>query len=297
MVIKNMSEAQIPVLLYYKYVNIPDPIAEVELQRVFCLENNITGRILIGNEGINGTIAGEPESTNKYQDWMKARKIFNGIEFKISEGPKDTFGKLKIKFRPEIVTLGVEGLDPTKSGKRMTADELHQLIEQRDENVVLVDMRNDYESAIGRFEGAVEAPIHRFRELPNVIDTLKRYKNKKVVTYCTGGIRCEKASALLIKEGFTDVYQLDGGIFKYAEKYPDGYFEGKCFVFDKRMAIGFNKAKKSKILTNCKLCGNHSDNYVDCANKSCHDLFICCGDCMEKYKEYCSEECRVKCQN
>ncbi len=292
-----MAEDQIPVLLYYKYVNITDPVAEVELQRAFCQKHNITGRILIGNEGINGTIAGEKKSTDKYQDWIRNREVFRGIEFKVSEGPKDTFNKLKIKFRPEIVTLGVEGLDPTKSGKRLNADQLHELIENQDENIVLVDMRNDYESAIGRFEGAIEAPIHRFRELPSIIEALKKYKNKKVITYCTGGIRCEKASALLIKEGFTDVYQLDGGIFKYAEKYPDGYFEGKCFVFDKRMAIGFNKTKKNKVLTNCKLCQSPSDNYVDCANKSCHDLFICCSDCADKYSEYCSEECRIKCQN
>lgn len=291
------TDKQIPVLLYYKYVNISDPHKEVVIQREFCEVNNITGRILIGFEGINGTIAGNKKNTDKYETWMQERGEFKDIEFKVSLGSEDTFSKLKIKFRPEIVTLGVEGLDPSVSGKRMSADELHNILEERKDDVILVDMRNDYESAIGKFEGATLAPIHRFRELPNVIGELSKYKNKKVITYCTGGIRCEKASALLLKEGFLDVYQLDGGIFKYAEKYPDGYFEGKCFVFDKRMAVSFNQKKESKILTNCKLCGKKSDNYIDCANKTCHDLFICCADCASKYNEYCSEECRIKCQN
>lgn len=289
------AQTQIPVLLYYRYVNIKDPQTEVETQREFCEKHNITGRILVGYEGINGTIGGLSKDTDDYEAWMQTRKEYKDIEFKKSWGGVDTFGKLKIKFRPEIVTLGVNGLDPTKSGKRMSAAELHTLLNKK-EDVVLIDMRNDFESAIGRFAGAVEAPIHRFRELPSVLGELKKYKNSRVVTYCTGGIRCEKASALLIKEGFSDVYQLDGGIFKYAQEYPDGFFEGKCFVFDKRMSVAFNKTLTPKILTTCKLCKIPSDNYIDCANKSCHDLFICCHDCSEKYDEYCSDTCREKCQ-
>lgn len=291
-----MTSLQIPVLLYYRYTNIKNPQAEVTLQREFCQKHNIAGRILVGSEGINGTIAGLKKDTDEYKKWMQVREEFKGIEFKQSFGSEDTFGKLKIKFRPEIVTLGVEGLDPTKSGKRMSAKELHTLLSNK-EDVILIDMRNDFESAIGRFAGAVEAPIHRFRELPGVLSELKKYKDKKVVTYCTGGIRCEKASALLLKEGFTDVHQLDGGIFRYAEEYPDGYFEGKCFVFDGRMSVAFNQKLPSKILTNCKLCKKPSDNYIDCTNKSCHDLFICCVSCANLNQEYCSESCREKCQN
>ncbi len=286
----------IPVLLFYKYTPLLDPHTEVELQRMFCEAHDIVGRILVGFEGINGTIAGRKKDTDAYEEWMLSREEYQNMEFKVSEGFEDTFGKLKIKFRPEIVTLGAEGLDPTKSGKRLSAKQLHEMLMKK-EDVVLIDMRNDFESAIGKFAGAVEAPIHRFRELPGVMSELEKYKNKKVVTYCTGGIRCEKASALLIKEGFSDVYQLDGGIFKYAEKYPDGYFEGKCFVFDKRMSVAFNKELPSKVLTNCKLCKKPSDNYIDCANLSCHDLFICCTDCAKINKEYCSEDCRKKCLN
>lgn len=284
----------IPVLLYYIYIDIADPTGEMNIQRNFCEKNAITGRILVGNEGINGTIAGKPKAVEAYKKWMNSRKGFETMEFKSSDGVENTFSKLKVKVRPEIVTLGVEGLDPKKSGKKISAEELHASLSSN-EDVVLIDMRNDFESAIGRFAGAVEAPIHRFRELPSVINELKKYKDKKVITYCTGGIRCEKASALLLKEGFGDVYQLDGGIFKYAEKYPDGYFEGKCFVFDKRMSVAFNKQVPPKVLTECKLCRKPSDNYIDCADKTCHDLFICCETCAQTSKEYCSQKCYEKC--
>lgn len=273
------------VILFYKYVNLPEPTAEVAAQKKLCQELSLVGRVLIGEEGINGTLDGSPENIQKYQDYISNHKYLSGIVFKSSPTTTSAFSKLKVKYRPEIVTLNHK-VDLKNTGKRISPEELHSELEKKSD-LVLIDMRNDYESAIGRFQNAVLAETENFRDLPEKIASLGQYKNKKVVTYCTGGIRCEKASALLVESGFKDVSQLDGGIFKYAEKYPDGFFEGKCFVFDQRMSVNFEKNRET-ILTFCEHCQEKSDTYTDCADNSCHRLFICCQNCQKKFKNFCT---------
>lgn len=274
------------VILYYKYINIPNPQEEVEKQKQFCQQVGLLGRILIGEEGINGTLEGTRQQIQKYKDYILGHEILSDIIFKTSKSETAAFNKLKVKYREEIVALNKQ-VDLKKAGRRITPEELHQTLENN-EGVVLVDMRNSYESNIGRFKNAVLSNTENFRDLPEKLVELEKFKDKKVITYCTGGIRCEKASALLVENGFKEVYQLDGGIFKYAEKYPDGYFEGKCFVFDQRMSVSFEK-ERNTVLTNCEHCNEKSDRYLDCADDNCHRLFLCCQNCQSLKLGLCSE--------
>ncbi len=273
------------VILYYKFIKVENPEKEVKVQKAVCQKIGLTGRVLIGEEGINGTLEGNKEQIEKYRDYISKHPLFSDIVFKTTESEIKAFDKLKIKFRPEIVALNSQ-VDLTKTGKRISSQELHEILENKEE-VVLVDMRNDYESNIGKFKNAIAVDTENFRDLPSKIDKLKNLKDKKVITYCTGGIRCEKASALLVENGFKNVYQLDGGIFTYAEKYPDGFFEGKCFVFDKRMSVSF-ETKRQTVLTNCEHCDVKSDRYLDCVDDICHRLFICCQECQSEKNGFCT---------
>jgi UPF0176 protein len=279
------------VILYYKFVDVSDPQQEVQSQKDFCLENGLLGRVLIGHEGINGTLEGNVSQIRKYKNYLKNHPLFNNIVIKETPTKIPAFNKLIIKVRDEIVTLGKK-VDLNKTGKRISPEELHQRLEDQEE-LILIDMRNDYESEIGRFENALSIGTKNFKDLPKSISKIKKLKDKKIVTYCTGGIRCEKASALLIQEGFSDVSQLDGGILKYAEKYPDGFFVGKCFVFDNRMSVNFEKTRQT-VLTSCEHCKAKSDRYLDCQDDICHRLFICCISCEKNKNGLCSKAHRMQ---
>lgn len=271
------------VLLYYKFIPIPQPNKEVSSHKEIAAKIGLTGRVLIGPEGINGTIEGTRSQLQQYTAYLDSHPLFSGMVFKSSLSDGHAFKKLKVKSRDEIVTLGKQ-VDLRKTGKRISPEELHRVLENQ-EDVVLVDMRNEYESRIGKFRDSVVVKTENFRDLPGEIKSLENLKNKKVITYCTGGIRCEKASALLVEQGFKDVSQLEGGIFKYGEKYPDGFFEGKCFVFDQRMSVSFSE--KAKTIAKCEHCNSPEDRYLDCANLSCHRLTICCQSCEQKFGGLC----------
>ncbi len=279
------ATAALTVLLYYKYVPLPDPAAVADAQRELCRRLGILGRILIGAEGINGTCCGTPEAIAEYKAATLAHPLLSDIAFKESSAETQPFFKLIVRLRPEVVALKTQ-VDLKNTGKRMSPEELHTTLENG-EDVVLIDMRNDYEAHIGKFKDAVVLPMHNFRDLPDMMPHLEQYKDKKVITYCTGGIRCEKASALLNEHGFKDVSQLEGGIVTYAEKFPDGYFEGACFVFDERMALRYQGKNPRKILTKCTVCDQACDEYIDCTDIACHAMFICCGSCKEKNKGLC----------
>jgi UPF0176 protein len=276
------------VLLYYKYVDLSDPDRERDDQRTICESLGLKGRISIGSEGINGTLGGTPEACRSYITYMNAHSRFGGIEYKIDDAEAVPFQKLKVKARPEVVTLEVEA-DPKHGGKRLSVDEFHQMATRSD--VVLFDARNNYESAIGRFKGAVTPDINLFKELPEALHEYEGLKDKTVVTYCTGGIRCEKASALMINQGFKDVYQLDGGIVKYAKKYPDGHWRGKCYVFDERISVAFKDDFEK--LGECYRCGDASSEYINCALATCNRHVVMCDTCLEQF-ETCSDGCTVK---
>jgi UPF0176 protein len=263
------------VLLYYKYVNLPDPEAEMAAQRELCVRLGLKGRILLAAEGINGTVAGPAEAAEAYIAAMNARPHFTGIQYKRDVAAAQPFPRLRVKVRPEVVTLGVD-IDPAQTAPRLTPAQFNDLI--KDPNVVLFDARNNYESAIGRFKGAVTPNIPLFKDLPDVLEEYEDLKDKTVVTYCTGGIRCEKASALMRSRGFKNVYQLDGGIINYAQAFPDGAFEGECFVFDDRMSVAFSAAPAQ--LGTCIHCTAATNVYKNCSNPECNDLILICSSCL-----------------
>ena len=279
------------ILLYYKYVDIKDTQAIANWQRALCESLHLTGRIIIAHEGINGTVGGTDENTQKYVDAMNQHELFGNIDFKTANGSSDSFPKLKINIKNEIVRLGA---DPTKvtvkdTGKHLSPDEVHELLKNKPDNLVILDTRNDYEWKVGKFEDAVLPDIKTFREFPQYVDKhLDDYKDKEVLMYCTGGVRCERATAYLSQKNVAkQVYQVEGGIHRYIEKYPDGFFRGKNYVFDNRITVKVN----NDILSQCLLCKCKSDDYTNCLNAICNKHFTVCGDCTTKFKNSCSEKC------
>lgn len=275
------------VLLYYKFVDVKDPAFEAMQHKLVCDGIGLKGRIIIAQEGINGTVAGTSAQLKKYTQYMDSHSLFSDIVFKRSYAGKMPFGKMIVKHRDEIVTLGKK-VDMKNTGKYLKPEELHELFEN-DEDMVVVDMRNNYEYEVGRFDNAIQPDTTKFYELPKNIKNLKIDKDRKVVTYCTGGIRCEKATALLKEVGFEDVYQLEGGIVKYLEKYPDGHFRGKNFVFDSRMVTNVETPSGKVILSKCSYCKKSSDRYIDCSESKCHKLYLCCKACEKNNQGRCQK--------
>jgi UPF0176 protein len=274
------------VILFYKFVLIRDPKKLKEQQILICKQTGIhSGRIIVSTEGINGTLEGSDLAIYKYIKEMQQDTRFSDINFKISTSNGDSFPKiidpatrklkpkLSIKVREELVTTNLKNhkkLGPLagNTGKYVTAEELHSWFETKKE-FYIVDMRNDYEYEIGHFQDSIMLKGFRnFRDLENVVEQIKDLSDKTIVTVCTGGIRCEKASGFLLEEGFMNVYQLKDGIVSYMEKYPNQNFLGKLYVFDSREMIGFNtESHKHKAIGKCRLCGCASENLVDYYNK------------------------------
>jgi UPF0176 protein len=205
------------VILYYKYVRLEDPGEVHRWQRSICERLGLKGRILLAEEGINGTLAGNPHEVDDYIQAMNESIYFAGITYKRDETNYVPFPKLRIRVRPEIVTLGVD-VDPANTAPKLTPAQFNDLLS--DPDVVLFDARNNYESAIGRFKGAIIPDIKLFKDLPEALAGYESLKDKTIVTYCTGGIRCEKASALMRAQGFENVYQLEGGIYRVRQGLP-----------------------------------------------------------------------------
>ncbi len=277
-------------LLFYKYTKVQDPAALVAEMKAFCEQRNILGRILIAEEGINGTCAGSPDATEAYKKYMQQKPEFSDLWFKEQNVRHIPFKKLQIRARKEIVALGVEGLDPQNGGVHLKPAEVNKMVEEgkNDNSVVFFDVRNEVEAKVGRFENAITPKIEFFRELPFVIDQYEALKEKKVILYCTGGIRCEKASALFRKKGFKQVYQIEGGIYNYCNEYPNGHFKGTCFVFDDRMQIGFEEGLQvkeeqevsdEKIISHCDFCDVKTKRVVNDERNNGHHLVVCCETC------------------
>lgn len=260
-----------PVILYYKYVPIPDPEAFAAEHRQLCARLGLKGRVLIAAEGINGTLAGPRAAVEEYIAAMRSNEAFADIEFKTSAGDETTFPKLVVKVRPEIVTLAAGiPLEPD-TWNQLTPAEWKRTLEEEPDAVVL-DVRNRYESELGRFENAIACDIEHFRELPAYVDQLAELKNRKVLIYCTGGIRCEKASALLRAKGFTDVHQLHGGIVTYQQQFGNEHWLGECFVFDQRMAVPVQENLVP--IGRCAHTGRTTNRVVNCLHDPCHRLFL-----------------------
>ncbi|MES3017041.1 MAG: rhodanese-related sulfurtransferase, partial [Bacteroidota bacterium] len=280
-------------LLYYCYSAIEnaEQFAAEHLQ--FCKSLNLVGRIIVADEGLNGTVSGTAESCKAYMEKLHADPRFAKIDFKIDEVPEPSFIKMHCRYKSEIVHSGLRDphiINPElKTGIHLEADEFISM--KDDEDVVILDVRSDYEHSIGRFKNAVTLDIENFRDFPAKINELAKYKDKKIITYCTGGIKCEKASALLLHEGFENVYQLHGGIIKYGKEAGGKDFEGKCYVFDNRVAVDVNKVNPVVIST-CRNCGSHTTKMINCANPECNEHFTQCDACGEKLEGACSEVCQ-----
>lgn len=281
------------ILLYYKYINIQNPQEIANWQRSLCEGLHLTGRIILAHEGINGTVGGSDEECQRYIDAMNQHELFGNIDFKKSEGGRESFPKLKISVKNEIVRMGIDPQEVTvqDTGIHLTPDETHELLNNRDENLIILETRNDYEWEVGRFEGAENPNIKTFRELPAYIDqNLERYKDKEVLMYCTGGVRCERATAYLVQKNVAKkVYQIEGGIVRYIEKHPDGHFRGKNYVFDQRIAVRANE----DVLSNCLHCDTKSDDYTNCLNAMCNKHYTTCQPCQTRLSNTCSENCQM----
>jgi len=271
-----------PVILFYKYVAIADPTGFADEQRALCSTLRLKGRILVATEGINGTLAGPADAVNQYISTLHADPRFSDVQMKVSNGDPNTFPKLVVKVRREIVTLGAGPLTPEQHNQLSPA-EWKRMMEE-DPEVVLLDVRNIFESAAGRFEGAVVCDIEHFRELPAYMPQLEPLKEKKVLMYCTGGIRCEKASALLRSRGFDRVFQLHGGIVTYQEQFGNERWQGECFVFDQRMTVRVDDGLVP--LGRCAHTGRSTSRYVNCLHDPCHKLFILSEDAERENRDY-----------
>ncbi len=259
-----------PVILFYKYVPVADPSALAAAHRDLCSQLGLKGRVLVATEGLNGTLAGPRAGIDRYVAALRADERFADIEIKESAGNADTFPKLSVKVRPEIVALGAGALSADLDN-HLTPLEWKRMLEE-DPEVVVVDVRNRYESDAGKFANAVACDIEHFRELPGYVEHLAEFKDRKVLMYCTGGIRCEKASALFRREGFSQVYQLHGGIVTYQEQFGNEHWLGECFVFDQRMTV---RVEESMVpIGKCAHTGRSTNRFVNCLHDPCHTLFL-----------------------
>jgi UPF0176 protein len=248
---------------------------------------SISGLIIMGTEGINSTVAGLPENIIKYKNFLLSLNGFEDLLFKDSTAPKNPFKRFKIKERDEIVTIDNTELIPQGFNNHLTPTEWREML--KNEDVLLIDTRNWYEFELGRFAGAINPKIEMFNEFPDYVASLNVSKDKKVLMYCTGGIRCEKASLEMQRQGFNNVYQLSGGILKYLEEYPNDTFEGECFVFDQRVAVD-QKLMPTSTWKLCPLCGNPGKyNLNSCGN--CGKSAVICDCCAENGKLVCSKNC------
>jgi UPF0176 protein len=278
------------ILLYYCYTPIENPEAFREKHHMLCLQLGLRGRIIIASEGINGTLSGKIADCNQYMSELKNDQRFSETDFKVDFHHEMAFQKLHVRTKPEIVHSDLLDLNPKeRTGIHLDPASFRQM--KGEEDVVILDVRSNYEHRIGRFKNAITLDIENFRDFHKKIDELKAYKNKKIITYCTGGIKCEKASAYLLENGFENVYQLHGGIIKYGLEAGGEDFEGKCYVFDNRVAVDINKVNPS-VISKCYVCNQPSDRMVNCANEKCNRHVPICESCGEKLEGACSETCQ-----
>ncbi len=280
-------------LSFYQYYNLPNPNFFRDYFYIHLEEVGVFGRIYVAKEGVNGQISVPKNNFDDFQKVMSDITFLDGIRLNIAiEDDGKSFFKLKIKVREKIVADGLDdsSFDVTNKGMHLDAKSFNELASQDD--TIIVDMRNHYESEVGHFENALTPDVETFREaLPLVEEMLEKDKDKNIIMYCTGGIRCEKASAYYKHKGFQNVYQLDGGIIEYARQAEqqglENKFKGKNFVFDDRLGERIG----NEIISKCHQCGKPCDTHTNCKNDACHILFIQCEDCAEKYKDCCSKKC------
>ncbi len=291
------------ILLYYKFTPLADPEVVKLWQKTLCDSLNLRGRILVSRHGLNGTVGGEMSDLKTYIKETKKLEGFKDSVFKWSDGTREDFPRMSVKHRRELVgfknsddEFDVDQNGVVGGGVHLKPRQVHELVEKYGDDVVFFDGRNEHEARIGKFKNAVVPNTNTSRDFIAELESNKYddIKNKKVVTYCTGGIRCEVISAMMKKRGFTDVYQIDGGIVKYGEAYgDDGLWEGSLRVFDNRMTVDFSD--HAKTIGECTHCGGKTSNSENCALAECNDLVLICENCKQNPDLlFHTKECRVR---
>lgn len=279
------------VLAYYAIVPIEDPAMEVARHKEFFQNRDFKGRIYISKEGINGQASGLAAHADEYMAWMGADSRFQKMSFKTHGSNEHAFPKMTVKVRKQLVAVDCE-VDLSNRAEHVSPAEWKRMLEERGQETIVIDVRNDYEWKIGHFEGSELPKLETFREFPAFAKKLREErdpKNTVVMMYCTGGIRCEFYSPLMKKEGFEKVYQLDGGVINYGLKEGGEHWKGKLFVFDDRLAVPMDE--KGEPIASCVHCGKANDVYYNCANMDCNELFLCCLDCLRTHQGCCCSAC------
>ncbi len=279
------------ILLFYKYVAVKNPQEIADWQRSLCTALGVKGRIILATEGINATVGGSLESIESYKKALEAHPLFGSIDFKESDGDERYFPRLRVMIKKEIVRLGIDPaeLSASEAAPYVSPQQAHDIMSNPPENLLILDTRNDYEIAVGTFNNAVNPNTRYFKEFPEYIDNnLGLFKDKQVLMVCTGGVRCERASAYLKKKEIAEkVMHIEGGIHRYVEQFPDGHFRGSNYVFDARITQQIN----NDVLSTCSICSTPTDFYVNCNNAECNRQFLCCAPCEKELQEACSRDC------
>lgn len=278
------------VILFYRFTPLRDPEAIRLWQRTLCESLGLTGRILISHHGINATVGGAMASLKTYVSATKSYPGFHGLDVKWSEGTGRDFPRLRVRVRDEVVSFGapdelrVDETGVVGTGRHLSPREVHELVERRGEEVVFFDGRNAFEAAIGRFHGAVVPDAETTRDFVRILDSgaYDHLKSRPIVTYCTGGVRCEVLSAVMTARGFHEVYQIEGGVVRYGEEYANrGLWQGSLFVFDERLTQEFGP--DVTVLGRCERCQAPTSHYYNCANLACRALILLCDDCAASH--------------
>lgn len=273
------------IILFYKFVRIDDPALFRTEQIALCESLNLKGRMLIAHEGINGTFEGREADIESYKKALWRDPRFSDLVFKESTGKGDGFPQLRIKVRKEVVTLGAGEFDVQKeTAPGVSAEELEAMYARNDDFVVL-DLRNDFEIEVGQFERTHDPGLRFFRDLPHKLDSIAHLKQKKVVAVCTGGIRCEKATCLLRKEGFENLYQLKDGIHTYMQKFPGKRFKGTLYVFDNRQVTPIAETSEREVISRCFFCRAFTEDFYSDDTVRPSRKVICCVNCIESHAE------------
>lgn len=282
------------VILFYKFVPLADANMTMLWQKELCAKLQLKGRIIVSPHGINGTLGGDIEDLRKYKRAMNTSGTFRDIKYKWSDGNGKEFPRLSVKVRDELVAfkkpneIQVDDKGVVGGGKHLKPEALHKLVKEKGEDVIFFDGRNAYEAQVGRFKDAVVPDTKTTRDFVSELESGKfdDIKDKPVVTYCTGGIRCEVLSVLMKNRGFKEVYQMDGGIVKYGEKYgDDGLWEGNLYIFDDRMTHKFSD--KAKDIGECVHCEGKTSNFENCGDVACNRLVLICKNCKENQNILC----------
>ncbi|MFN3196347.1 MAG: rhodanese-related sulfurtransferase [Chlorobiota bacterium] len=291
------KETRYSLLTFYKFVDIENPKAEVKKLYRFTRDIGLRGRIFIGEEGINATVTGNIGQVHALMLYLENNQYFKDIpdiEAKATEVDEHKFPKMIVRYRKEIVALGevYSAAEIEKVKSKMSVEEFKKVMDEENDDYLILDMRNNYEYKLGHFKNAIPAGTVNFRDLQSIIDHYKeQFDNKKIVMYCTGGIRCEKVAVYLDQQGFEDVKQLDGGVMKYVNKYKDGNWLGNLYTFDDRVSTDVGDENTTTIISECHYTGEKAKNYYNCRYGPCNAQIIAKPKQYRKHMGFCSEQC------